>query len=104
MTVVDAFSRAPVQAVTIDRVRTDRELCAPQMQNADIGVIYRWVANLVKPKNIKRHVNSFITTHGKNIKLVNNVLVLKTTRHGWNIVQAMVPQSEVPRVLELLND
>lgn len=104
MTVADALSRAPVHAVTIDGVWTDRELCALQKEDADIGVIYRWAVDRKKPKNIKRHINSFIKTHGKNIKVINDVLVMQSKRRGRNIVQMMVPQSQVPRILQLLHD
>jgi predicted transcriptional regulator with HTH domain len=81
----------------------ERALCVAE----DIGVIYCWAVtrkNKKKPTNIKRHVNSFIKTHSKNIKLVNDTLVLQVQRHGRNIVRTMVPHSEAPRVLQVLHD
>lgn len=74
-----------------------------QKEDPDIGVIYRWVVTRKKPKNMQRHVNSFIKTHGKNIQLVNDELVVKAQRHGRDIVQAMIPQSDTPRILQLLH-
>lgn len=81
----------------------EEKLYVLQKEDPDIGVIYRWVVTRKKPKNMQRHVNSFIKTHGKNIQLVNDELVVKAQRHGRDIVQAMIPQSDTPRILQLLH-
>ena len=104
MTVADALSRAPVNVVRLEGVMTEQEIIALQREDTDVQAMREWVKTKQKPRNIKRHVQCFISREGNNLKLVNNVLVLLSTKAGREVQQVILPQREASVILQALHD
>lgn len=103
--VPDALSRAPcVNSVLLDGIWTAEEVMAYQRADEDVNTLITWVTTKNKPKNITNHVNSFIKTEGKSLKVVNGLLVLQTKVGTYVKSRTIIPTTEAATVLRALHD